>query len=62
MSAVDVVTGSAILGLASWLLYRSLWRKGGHCGGCSSGGGACGRRGAEGEKLVRLGGARRRDA
>ncbi len=61
MSAVDVVTGSVILGLASWLLYRSLWRKGGHCAGCSSGS-ACGRRGGEGEKLVRLGGARRPDA
>ncbi len=36
MSAVDVVTGSVILGLASWLLYRSLWRRGGTAQGAAA--------------------------
>ena len=37
MGINDVVWMVVILGGASWLLYRSLWKKKGTCHGCSSG-------------------------
>jgi len=38
----DIVLMAAILAGAAWLLYRSLWKKKGHCPGCDGGG--CGDR------------------
>ncbi len=42
MGASDIAIAAAILGAATYLLYRSIWKKKGHCPGCSSGG--CGPR------------------
>ncbi len=38
MGASDIIVASVILGGATYLLYRSLWKKKGHCHGCASGG------------------------
>ena len=38
MGVSDVVTAAVILGAAAYLLYRSVWKKKGHCPGCDSGG------------------------
>jgi hypothetical protein len=40
MGPGDLVIAALILAGAAWLLYRSLWKRGGACGGCSSAG-AC---------------------
>lgn len=40
MGFTDLILAAAIAGGALWLLYRSLWRKKGHCRGCD--GGVCG--------------------
>lgn len=37
MSVFDITLMILIAGGAFWLLYRSLWKKNGHCQGCSSG-------------------------
>ena len=42
MGVVDIVLMIAILAGAAWVLYRSLWKKKGHCHGCDSG--SCGDR------------------
>jgi hypothetical protein len=34
MSTVDIIIAAAILVGAAWLLYRSVWKKKGHCHGC----------------------------
>jgi hypothetical protein len=38
MGVSDVVTAAVILGAAAYLLYRSVWKKKGHCSGCDGGG------------------------
>jgi hypothetical protein len=38
MGASDIIVASVILAGAAYLLYRSLWKKKGHCAGCSGGG------------------------
>jgi hypothetical protein len=43
MGATDVVWMVLILAGAGWLLYHSLWKKKGHCGGCDAGG-CCGKK------------------
>jgi hypothetical protein len=58
VSATDAVIAALVLAAAGWLLYRSLWRARGPCGGCSGGG--CGRDRAAPEGLVKLRGAPRR--
>lgn len=35
MGSPDILVASVILAGASYLLYRSLWKKKGHCHGCS---------------------------
>lgn len=55
MGAGDVFTAALILAATGWLLYRSLFRKGGGCHGCSGEG--CGKRPPAEGTLVRLGGA-----
>lgn len=42
MGTADMIIAAAILGVAAWLLYRSVWKKKGHCHGCEGGG--CGKR------------------
>jgi hypothetical protein len=37
MGPIDVVLMVLIVGGAVYLLYRSLWKKKGHCQGCLSG-------------------------
>ena len=37
MGIVDIIWMAVILGGAGWLLYRSVWKKKGHCQGCDSG-------------------------
>jgi ABC-type nickel/cobalt efflux system permease component RcnA len=39
MGVFDIILMILILGVAFWLLYRSLWKKQGHCQGCE--GGSC---------------------
>jgi hypothetical protein len=41
MSLIDIVLMTLILAGATYLLYRSLWKKKGHCHGCDGGG--CGK-------------------
>jgi hypothetical protein len=41
MGAADVVIAVLVIAGACWILYRSLWKRGG-CAGCS-GGGRCSR-------------------
>jgi hypothetical protein len=36
MGIVDIVLMVMFIGGAVYLLYRSLWKKKGHCSGCSS--------------------------
>lgn len=54
MGFADLVTAGLILAGAVYLLYRSIWKKKGHCHGCTSG--ACR---SEPRELVRLGERRR---
>jgi hypothetical protein len=37
MSWTDLLLAGGIAGGAIYLLYRSIWKKGGHCSGCDSG-------------------------
>ena len=37
MGASDIIIATAILAGAAYLLYRSVWKKKGHCQGCDSG-------------------------
>lgn len=37
MGTADMIIAAAILGVAAWLLYRSVWKKKGHCHGCEGG-------------------------
>lgn len=37
MGPVDMVIAGIILAGAIYMLYRSLWKKKGHCHGCTSG-------------------------
>jgi hypothetical protein len=37
MGTADIVIAGLILIAAAYLLYRSLWKKKGHCQGCESG-------------------------
>ncbi|WKZ31790.1 MAG: FeoB-associated Cys-rich membrane protein [Thermodesulfobacteriota bacterium] len=37
MGLPDIIIAAAIIGGALYLLYRSLWKKKGHCQGCSTG-------------------------
>lgn len=37
MGFVDIILMVAIMGGALYLLYRSVWKKKGHCQGCESG-------------------------
>ncbi|ACL66744.1 conserved hypothetical protein [Anaeromyxobacter dehalogenans 2CP-1] len=53
MGAGDLVAAAVILGLAVWLLWRSAFRRGGGCAGCSGAG--CGRPPEHGGALVKLG-------
>ena len=52
MGLLDATIAAAILGGAAWLLYRTLVKGGGSCGGCSQRG-ACH---APGPTIVKLGG------
>jgi len=36
MGFVDIALMAVIIGGAVYLLYRSLWKKKGHCSGCDS--------------------------
>jgi hypothetical protein len=58
MGAADTLIAAVILAGAGYLLYRSLWKKRGHCAGCAGGG--CGARDAP--VVLRPPSARRRDA
>lgn len=60
MAATDIGIAVAVLAAAAWLLYRSLWKAGGHCHGCS--GGACRPRQRDAAELVRIGQLRRPSA
>jgi hypothetical protein len=51
MGPVDLAISAGVLAAAAWLLYRSLVKGGGACGGCSQRG-ACH---APRQELVRLG-------
>jgi hypothetical protein len=51
MGPVDLAISAAILAGAGWLLYRTLLKRGGACGGCSESG-ACH---APAPELVKLG-------
>lgn len=42
MGASDMIIAAFILAGAAYLLYRSLWKKKGHCCGCDSG--SCGKK------------------
>jgi hypothetical protein len=42
MGPSDFILSAVILGGAGYLLYRSIWKKKGHCAGCPGGG--CGAR------------------
>jgi hypothetical protein len=37
MGATDILLMGLIIGGALYLLYRSIWKKKGHCSGCDSG-------------------------
>lgn len=37
MGLADIVWMAVIIGGAVYLLYRSIWKKKGHCSGCGSG-------------------------
>lgn len=37
MGVSDMIIAAVIVAGAFWILYRSLWKKKGHCHGCSSG-------------------------
>ena len=37
MGVSDMIIAAVILAVAFWILYHSLWKKKGHCHGCSSG-------------------------
>lgn len=37
METADIIIAAIILAGAAWLLYRSVWKKKGHCQGCESG-------------------------
>lgn len=52
MGFVDVALMILIVGGALYLLYRSIWKKGGYCHGCSSSG-SCGQepRGSHSKKV-----------
>jgi hypothetical protein len=54
MGAVDFAISAGILAAAGWLLYRTLVRSGGACGGCTQRG-ACH---APRQEVVRLGSRR----
>jgi hypothetical protein len=60
MGFADFVTASVVLAGAVFLLYRSIWKKGGSCHGCSNG--ACRSPQRESAELVRLGQLRRPSA
>lgn len=36
MGATDILLMGVIIGGALYLLYRSVWKKKGHCSGCNS--------------------------
>jgi len=38
MGLSDIIIAAVILAGAVYLLYRSVWKKKGHCQGCSDGG------------------------
>jgi hypothetical protein len=42
MGVSDIIIAGVILAGAFYLLYRSLWKKKGHCQGCESG--SCGKK------------------
>ena len=35
MGVLDMALAAAILAAAVYVLYRRIWRSGGHCGGCN---------------------------
>lgn len=37
MGIADIIIAAVILAGAAYLLYRSVWKKKGHCCGCDSG-------------------------
>ncbi|BBA71667.1 FeoB-associated Cys-rich membrane protein [Geobacter sulfurreducens] len=37
METADIIIAAIILAGAAWLLYRSVWKKKGHCQGCEGG-------------------------
>jgi len=43
MGVTDIIIAGGILVGAFYLLYRSLWKKKGHCQGCESSG-SCGKK------------------
>lgn len=53
MGPGDLAASAVILGLALWLLWRSAFRRGGGCHGCSGAG--CGRAPEPRGALVKLG-------
>jgi len=42
MGVADLIIAALILSGTVYILYRSLWKKKGHCGGCD--GGNCGKK------------------
>jgi hypothetical protein len=58
MGFADFVTATLILAGAAYLLYRSIWKKKGHCHGCESG--TCRPESRQTGGLVRVGERRRR--
>jgi hypothetical protein len=43
MGVSDIIIAAVILAGAVYILYRSLWKKKGHCQGCESSG-SCGKK------------------
>lgn len=37
MGIADIIIATVILAGAAYLLYRSVWKKKGHCSGCDTG-------------------------
>lgn len=55
MGFADILWMAVIIGGALYLLYRSIWKKKGHCPGCSSGTCEAGKKKQEERVLTQLG-------
>jgi hypothetical protein len=49
MGFTDIIWMVSIIGGALYLLYRSIWKKKGHCQGCDSGGCSAGKKSGYGK-------------